>query len=116
MNHSQALKSALAYALAIGAAGGAPVAMAGTAMPLPPPNAKLTPAMSQAQQQKTLQYLRANTYVKCYGVNAAYQNDCKSPGHACAGQDSHAHDPDAFVAMPSGVCTIVAGGSLTAGR
>ncbi len=34
---------------------------------------------------------------KCYGINAAYKNDCKSPGHSCAGQDKVARDPNAFV-------------------
>ena len=85
-------------------------------MPLPPPGTKLTPEMSHVQQQKTMKYMQANDYVKCYGVNAAYKNDCKSPGHACAGQDSRARDPDAFVAMPKGLCTVIAHGSLTPGR
>lgn len=116
MNHLQALKSALACALAIGASGGTAVAAAETTMPLPPPGTKLTSEMSRVQQQKTAKYMQANKYVKCYGVNAAYKNDCKSPGHACAGQDSHARDPNAFVAMPAGLCTVVAHGSLTPGR
>lgn len=85
-------------------------------MPLPSRNVKMTPEMSRAQQQKTLKYMKANDYVKCYGINAAYKNDCKSPGHSCAGQDSHARDPKAFVATPAGLCTVIAGGSLTAGR
>lgn len=50
---------------------------------------------------------------KCYGVNAAYKNDCKSPGHSCAGQDSKARDPNAFVAVPAGLCTKLAGGQTT---
>lgn len=50
--------------------------------------------------------------VKCYGVNAAYKNDCKSPGHSCAGTDSKARDPNAYVAMPKGLCEKIAGGSL----
>ncbi len=49
--------------------------------------------------------------VKCYGVNAAYKNDCKSPGHSCAGQDAKARDPNAFIAMPAGLCEKLAGGS-----
>lgn len=116
MNHSQALKSALACALSIGMAGGASVAAAETTMPLPPHNIKMTREMSRRQQQKTMKYMKANDYVKCYGINAAYKNDCKSPGHSCAGQDSHARDPKAFVATPAGLCTVISGGSLTAGR
>lgn len=51
--------------------------------------------------------------VKCYGINAAHKNDCKSPGHSCAGQDSKARDPNAFVAVPTGLCQKIAGGSTT---
>ncbi|MGH8113069.1 MAG: BufA1 family periplasmic bufferin-type metallophore [Rhodanobacteraceae bacterium] len=71
--------------------------------------------MSMMQQHKTMAFMQKNHFVKCYGVNAAYRNDCESPGHSCAGQDSKARDPDAFVAMPAGICTMIAGGSLTAG-
>ncbi len=49
--------------------------------------------------------------VKCYGVNAANKNDCQSPGHSCAGQDAKARDPNAFVAVPAGLCEKLAGGS-----
>ncbi|HET8898442.1 MAG TPA: DUF2282 domain-containing protein [Rhodanobacteraceae bacterium] len=52
---------------------------------------------------------------KCYGINAAYKNDCQSPGHSCAGQDSKARDPNAFVAVPAGLCSKLDGGSLSAG-
>lgn len=48
---------------------------------------------------------------KCYGINAAHKNDCMSPGHSCAGQDAKAHDPNAFVAVPAGLCAKIAGGS-----
>lgn len=51
--------------------------------------------------------------VKCYGVNAANKNDCQSPGHSCAGQDAKARDPNAFVAVPAGLCEKLAGGSTT---
>lgn len=49
---------------------------------------------------------------QCYGVNAAYKNDCKSPGHSCAGQDTKARDPEAFVAMPAGLCAKIDGGKV----
>lgn len=51
---------------------------------------------------------------KCYGVNAAYKNDCQSPGHSCAGQDSKARDPQAFVAVPADLCKKLDGDSLSA--
>lgn len=50
---------------------------------------------------------------KCYGINAAHKNDCKSVGHSCAGQDSKARDPNAFVAVPAGLCEKIDGGSTT---
>lgn len=52
---------------------------------------------------------------KCYGVNAAHKNDCASPGHSCAGQDSKARDPNAFVLVPAGLCSKIDGGSTKAG-
>jgi uncharacterized membrane protein len=58
---------------------------------------------------------RANQDAKCYGLNASYKNDGKSPGHSCAGQDSKARDPNAFVCMARGLCKEIAGGSLTKG-
>ncbi|HET7921155.1 MAG TPA: DUF2282 domain-containing protein [Gammaproteobacteria bacterium] len=48
---------------------------------------------------------------KCYGINAAHKNDCASPGHSCAGQDAKARDPNAFVAVPAGLCAKIDGGS-----
>lgn len=57
----------------------------------------------------------AGSKVKCYGVNAANKNDCKSPGHSCAGQDAKARDPNGFVVMPAGLCEKLAGGSTQPG-
>ena len=51
---------------------------------------------------------------KCYGVNAAYKNDCTSPGHSCghscAGQDAKVRDPNGFIMIPAGLCQEIAGG------
>lgn len=107
MNHSQTFKSALACAVTLGIASVASVAMG---QPM-----QMTQAQMKMQEQKTMAFMKEHHFAKCYGVNAAYKNDCKSPGHSCAGQDSKARDPQAFVAMPSGVCTKIAGGSLTEG-
>lgn len=60
-------------------------------------------------------HMDAPKMVKCYGVNAAYKNDCQSPGHSCAGQDARARDPQAFVAVPTGLCQKLAGGSTHPG-
>ena len=106
MNNNKFLKSALACAVTLGMASVASVAMAA-------PSMQMTSQMSKMQQQKTMTMMKKMKYAPCYGVNAAFKNDCQSPGHSCAGQDSKAHDGQAFVAMPSGLCTKIAGGSLT---
>jgi len=61
------------------------------------------------------QAVAAPAMEKCYGINAAYKNDCKSPGHSCAGQDSKARDTKAFVAVPAGLCAKIDGGSTKEG-
>jgi len=87
MNTQNLLKSALIGALTIGVASVAAAA----------------PADGAAGGKMKMQ--------KCYGINAAYKNDCQSPGHSCAGQDSKARDPNAFVAVPAGLCQKIDGGS-----
>jgi len=88
MNSSMILKSALAGAMALGMAS----IVSATDMP-----------QGKAMAQDSM--------VKCYGINAAHKNDCKSPGHSCAGQDAKSRDANAFVAVPAGLCEKVAGGS-----
>ena len=106
MNHSQILKSALACAVTLGVASVATAAMAQSSMAMSGDNMAKDHKMAMEHKDK---------FVHCYGVNAAYKNDCQSPGHSCAGQDSKARDPQAFVAMPAGLCTKIDGGSLKAG-
>ena len=87
MNSNLILKTAIAGALTFGIASiASATGMQGKAMPM-------------------------GNMVKCYGINAAYKNDCKAPGHSCAGQDSKARDPNSFVAVPAGLCMKIAGGS-----
>lgn len=97
MNSTTFLKSSLACALTLGMGSIAFTAFAGPSEMTPP--------------QKTDAMMAKLHYAPCYGVNAAYKNDCVSPGHSCAGQDSKAHDPAGFVAMPAGLCAKI-GGSL----
>ncbi len=92
---SSVLKYALVGALAIGMAGIGPTAWAGMGNPI----AKTRQELAKGMQA-------------CFGVNAAYKNDCKSPGHSCAGQDAKARDPNAFVLMPAGLCQKIAGGKV----
>lgn len=93
MNYDNLLKVALAGALTLG------VATIATASPAP----------NGANDMKSGKM----SMVKCYGINAAHKNDCKSPGHSCAGQDDKSRDPAAFVAVPSGLCEKIDGGSTT---
>jgi len=88
------LKSALAGALALGVVGLAQSAYAGD---MSNPAAKTKKMMAEGMQP-------------CYGVNAAYKNDCQSPGHSCAGQDAKARDSNAFVLVPAGLCMKIDGG------
>ncbi|AOU98045.1 hypothetical protein BI364_08790 [Acidihalobacter yilgarnensis] len=48
---------------------------------------------------------------KCFGVNAAHRNDCKTATGSCAGTDPKARDPNAFILVPQGVCGMIAGGT-----
>lgn len=110
MNTALFFKTALSTALTLGLASTASVALAQQSM-----NMKMSPAQMKMQHEKTMAMMKKNHYVACYGINAAYKNDCKSPGHSCAGQDSKARDPDAYVGVPAGVCKKIAGGSLHKG-
>jgi len=53
----------------------------------------------------------AATKEKCYGVVKAGANDCAGKGHSCAGQATKDADAGEFIALPSGVCDRLAGGS-----
>ena len=93
MNSQNLLKTALIGALTLG------VASIATAAP--------APAGAGAMKGGAM------GMTKCYGINAAHKNDCKSVGHSCAGQDSKARDPNAFVAVPAGLCEKIDGGSTS---
>ncbi|HBA34969.1 MAG TPA: hypothetical protein DCZ12_12625 [Gammaproteobacteria bacterium] len=50
---------------------------------------------------------------KCYGVSKAGKNDCATSNSSCAGTAKKDGQPDAFVAVPKGLCEKLVGGSLT---
>lgn len=50
---------------------------------------------------------------KCYGIAAAGKNDCQTASNSCAGTAEKDRQPDAFVNVPKGLCSKIAGGSLT---
>jgi len=54
----------------------------------------------------------AGSKEKCYGVAAAGQNDCATNNSSCAGTSKTDNQGDAFLALPKGLCTKLAGGSL----
>ena len=51
---------------------------------------------------------------KCYGIAKAGKNDCASAAHSCAGQSKKDMSKADFVAVPTGTCAKIAGGSATA--
>lgn len=111
MNTQTILKTSLACAITLGMA-----SLAATAIAAPQDSMSHMSSMSKMSPQKTTEAMMAkNHYAPCYGINAAYKNDCVSPGHSCAGQDSKARDAQAFVAVPAGLCAKIDGGSPKAG-
>lgn len=91
------LKAALASVIAVGAVGVSQASLAGN-------------MGASAGGPAHTKILMGQGYQQCFGVNAAYKNDCQSPGHSCAGQDSKVRDPNAFVLLPAGLCSKIAGG------
>ena len=53
-------------------------------------------------------------FEKCYGVAKAGKNDCQTASNSCAGTSEKDRQADAFVSLPKGLCSKIAGGSLTA--
>jgi len=73
--------------------------------------ALLVPALAHADPAAVPGY----KFEKCYGVNVVGKNDCAATGsHGCAGQGTRAHDPKSWIYVPSGTCSKIEGGSLTA--
>ncbi len=116
------IKSTLAGVVAVGAVGlGTGFATTALAGQMNSGSNNMSNMSSNSSQMKKMQNKRAKNTTgskvsKCYGVNAANKNDCVSPGHSCAGQDSQANDPNAYVMMPKGLCHKIAGGSLTSAK
>jgi uncharacterized membrane protein len=46
-------------------------------------------------------------------VAAAGHNDCQTASNSCAGTAEKDRQADAFVTLPKGLCSKIAGGSLT---
>lgn len=48
---------------------------------------------------------------KCYGIAAAGKNDCQTATSSCAGTSKVDRQPDAFIMVPAGTCSKIAGGN-----
>ncbi|HSS86285.1 MAG TPA: DUF2282 domain-containing protein [Reyranella sp.] len=62
----------------------------------------------QAQSQDTTE--------KCFGVAKAGKNDCQTATSSCAGTSKKDAQTDAWLSVPKGVCSKIAGGSLTSSK
>jgi len=51
---------------------------------------------------------------KCYGIAKAGQNDCGTASHGCAGESKVDGDKEAWLAVPTGLCNKIVGGSTKA--
>jgi uncharacterized membrane protein len=54
-------------------------------------------------------------FEKCYGVAKVGKNDCQTATSSCTGTAKGNRQTDAFIAVPKGTCSKIAGGELTAG-
>jgi uncharacterized membrane protein len=50
---------------------------------------------------------------KCAGIVKAGKNDCGTSKSACAGTSTVDRDPEAWVSVPAGTCSKIAGGTVT---
>ena len=79
-----------------------PTIFLGTAMAIAISAATMTaPALAQGAKIE-----------KCYGIAAAGKNDCKTATSSCAGTSKMDRQPDAFLMVPAGSCSKIAGGSV----
>lgn len=72
---------------------------------------KMHPGASKEVIMKNMERVAANHLQRCYGINAVGRNDCASGAHSCAGQSTKARDKSAFVLLPAGDCSKIAGGT-----
>lgn len=111
MHRNKMIESALTGVVAVGMTClGTGTAMASSATAATIKNDPKPPQMTAAIiRNRTNIYTKG--WVKCYGINAADKNTCHTATVNC-GTNAPRNDPDAFVAVPKGLCTRIAGGSL----
>lgn len=75
-------------------------------------------AAEMTQPQKTEKMMKSEMpkgFEKCYGIAKAGKNDCAGGSEACAGQSKVDNAKDAWVGVPVGACSKIAGGSTEPG-
>ena len=50
---------------------------------------------------------------KCYGIAKAGKNDCQTATSSCANTSKTDGQKDAWIAVPTGTCAKIVGGTLT---
>jgi len=53
---------------------------------------------------------------KCFGISKAGVNDCATGANSCAGSAVKDGQKDAFLLLPTGLCSKIVGGSLTSNK
>lgn len=66
---------------------------------------------TEAKKAKHFPY---SSYVKCYGVAEAGMNDCGTKVSACGSSIHVARSPDAWIALPKGICQKLEGSRIEA--
>ena len=61
----------------------------------------------------TTQAANAADLEKCAGIAAAGHNDCGTPVSSCAGTSKEDRDAHAWVLVPKGTCSKIAGGRVS---
>ncbi|MEO7066772.1 MAG: DUF2282 domain-containing protein [Rhodanobacter sp.] len=112
MNPNKVTKAAITGVIALGMTW----LVTGTAIAGTSPAATIKPDPKPPVMTAAIILNRTKIYtdgwVKCYGINAADKNTCHTATVNC-GTNAPKNGPDAFVAVPNGLCTRIAGGSLT---
>lgn len=70
------------------------------------------PQSIPAQEAQKVKRYPYNSYIKCYGIAAAGMNDCGTAISACGGSVEVARSPDAWIALPKGICEQLEGARI----
>lgn len=82
------------------------------ALATPATSVRAADAAMEKMMKEAGEAIKTGKIEKCYGVNKASKNDCQTATASCAGSSTKNFDKAAFVAVPTGTCTKLGGGSL----